>query len=370
MTAPTGSGAERPAACDTCLRRSWLLARLSGHIDLLRSELDAILTLRNDELIAGLAGKHRGGISDELQSLDLGQLRGLAVEARIESICQCDARYPARLHALDSSPAVLWVAGGIERFLELVGGEPVAVVGARRASAYGLDVARALGRDLARAGMVVVSGMALGVDGAAHAGTLSAVGHPVAVLPSGADRPYPPSKAPLYRRIVAAGAAISELPPGTASRRWTYAARNRIIAGLAAMTVVVEASEESGALLTAASARAANRSVGAVPGRVTTRVAAGTNALLADGATVVRHVQDVLDCIFGVGVRGAPRPHQRPELSPELQLLLAAITDGGDGAAAVTRAGLTPQQGLAALASLELAGYVRREPGGRFTATA
>ena len=260
---------------------------------------------------------------------------------------------------------MLHVAGGLERFLTLVADEPVAIVGARAATTYGLEIAASLGRGLAGAGLTVVSGMALGIDSAAHEGALNG-GHPtVAVLPCGADRAYPRAKRHLHARIRESGAAISELPAGTRPWRWTFPARNRIIAALAAITIVVEAGERSGALLTAGLARSLGRPVGAVPGRVSSPQSCGPNALLAAGAYVVRGAQDVLDHLFGEGVRRA-RCSERPELAPELRLLLSAIADGYDTASALERAGLPAQQGLAALASLELAGYVRREAGGRF----
>lgn len=364
------SGTPEPAgACNACLTRTWLLARLAGHLELVRARIASVLALGDDDLLAAVAGERADGVRGELSGFDPAQARLRATEAGLELICRCDNRYPRRLELLENRPAVLHVAGGLARFLELVHGEPVAIVGARRASQYGLEVARSLGRDLGRAGIVVVSGMALGIDSAAHAGAVSAAAPTVAILPGGAERPYPPSKRGLHRQILAAGAAASEVPPGTAPRRWMFTARNRIIAGLAAMTIVVEAGEQSGALLTAGFARTLGRDVGAVPGRVTAPTAAGPNALLAGGATVVRTVQDVLDQLFGAGVRRAPQA-QRPELAPELKTLLAAIADGHDTPGALERAGFAAELGLAALASLELAGYVRRDPGGRFSVTA
>jgi DNA processing protein len=211
--------------------------------------------------------------------------------------------------------------------------------------------------------------MALGVDSAAHDGAIAARGPTIAVLPCGADTAYPQRKRGLHGQIKQTGSLVSELPPGTHAWRWTFPARNRIIAGLAAMTIVVEAGERSGALLTAGFARSLGRPVGAVPGRITSPLSRGPNALLAAGASVVRSPQDVLDHLFGVGVRRADAGRQ-PDLAPELRVLLAAIAEGYETGVALERAGLAPQEGLAALASLELAGYVRREPGGRFAVRA
>jgi len=354
-------------ACDACLVRAWLLARLAGHLEQVRADIDAVLALADQELIAATAGRHRAAIAGELERLDVPALRRQSGAAGVETICRCDPGYPPRLRALSSPPAVLHVAGGLERLLMLADRDPVAIVGARRASPYGLDVARALGRGLARSGVTVLSGMALGIDSAAHAGALEAGGPTLAVLPGPADRPYPARKRALHRRIVAGGASVSELPCETGIRRWAFRARNRIIAGLAAVTVVVEAGSRSGSLMTARYARSLGRPVGAVPGRVTSPAAEGPNALLATGARVVRGPQDVLDHLFGAGVREAVLDPQA-ELAPEHRRLLAAIADGLDTPAALIRAGVAAQEGLAALAALELGGYVSRGPGGRFRA--
>jgi DNA processing protein len=355
-----------PEACDACVGRSWLLSRLAGHLERVRSRIEPLLALGDEELIAAAGGDHRQSVLRERELLDIEGLRSRAAAAAVELICRCDPAYPARLRSLPSAPSVLHVAGGIDRFLRLASGEPVAIVGARKASPYGLEVARSLGRGIACAGLTVVSGMALGIDSAAHVGALAVEGPTVAVLPCGPDRPYPPAKRALHAQIRARGAAISELPPGTEAWRWTFPARNRIIAALSAMTVVVEAGKRSGALLTAGVAFRLGRPVGAVPGRVTSPVSAGPNALLTAGARVVRGPHDVLEALFGADAPAVP-PNDREELSAELALLLAAIGDGHDTPAALARAGLAAQDGLVALASLELAGYVRREPGGRFS---
>jgi DNA processing protein len=188
----------------------------------------------------------------------------------------------------------------------------------------------------------------------------------IAVLPGGADRPYPASARRLHRRIAARGAVISELPPNTRVRRWMFPARNRIIAALSAMTVVVEARAGSGALLTAGVAAELGRALGAVPGRVTSPLSGGPHELLRGGAQLIGGPQDVLDGLFGAGVRRAATP-VGPSLPPQLQTLLDALADGHEMPAALGRAGLGVDAGLAALASLELAGQIRREPGGRLS---
>jgi DNA processing protein len=356
-------------ACDRCLARSWLLGELGSHLEVARGRIALVLALADAELIAAVGGEREAMLGAGLEAFDAAAARERSAALGLELLCRCDPHYPLRLRALEAPPAVLHVAGGLDRFLSLAADQPVAIVGARRATTYGLDVAHSLGRGLASAGLGVVSGMALGIDSAAHEGALSGKGATIAVLPCGADRAYPRSKRHLHVRIPEAGAVVSELPPGARAWRWTFPARNRIIAALAAMTIVVEAGERSGALLTAAFARSLGRPVGAVPGRITSAQSRGPNGLLAAGAYVVRAPQDVLDHLFGEGVRRAPA-REKPDLAPELRVLVAAIAEGHDTSAALQRAGLSPQQGLAALASLELAGYVRREAGGRFAVRA
>ncbi len=354
-------------ACDACTSRAWLISRMAGHIELARGRIESVLELGDEELIAALGGRERDRVRYGLEHVDVAELRSLAERAGLETICACDAGYPVALRALAAPPAVLHVAGGLARLLALADADPVAVVGSRRASEYGLEVARSLGRGLGLAGIPVLSGMALGIDSAAHAGALDVGAPTVAVLPGSAERPYPPGKRALHRRIVAGGGAVSEICPGldTGIRSWMFLARNRIIAGLAAMTVVVEAGERSGALVTARLTGELGRPVGAVPGRVTTARAAGSNGLLAaGGASLVRGPQDVLDRLFGEGVRRAAP--ERPPPPAELLALLDAVEAGHDTLAALARAGVDPEAGLRGLAALELGGYVRRAVGGRF----
>lgn len=364
--------------CDHCLARTWLLGRMAGHIDRARARTESVLELADDELIAALGGRQRDRLHRELEQVDLARVRSRSERAGLETICACDPGYPQALRALPAPPAVLHVAGGLSRLLALSDADPVAIVGTRRPTAYGLDVARSLGRGLGLAGLPVVSGMALGIDSAAHDGALEGGGGgggdggdgaaiTVAVLPGSADEPYPAGKRTLYRRIVAAGVAVSELGPGTKVHRWMFLARNRIIAALATMTVVVEASEYSGALVTARLAGELDRPVGAVPGRVTAAQAVGPNWLLATGARLIRGPQDVLDHLFGAGVRRAAAARRAPP--EELRALLAAVADGHETLAALADAGFEPAAGVRGLAALELGGYIRRAAGGRFTAT-
>lgn len=328
-----------------------------------------LLALDDAQLIAALAGRRRTDVEHELERFDAGAARERAAAAGLEQLCRCRASYPASLGDLQAPPAVLHVAGGVERLLGLLDQSAVAVVGARRASPYGIEVARSLARGLAAAGVTVLGGMALGIDTAAHRGALDADAPTIAVLAGAPERPYPSSARALHERIRARGTVVSELPPGTPTRRWMFPARNRVIAALAAITVVVEARGDSGALLTAGFAAELGRLRGAVPGRITSPLARGPHQLLRDGALLIGDPQDVLDGLFGAGAdRRTERA--RPPLGPRLQTLLDAVAEGHDTAAAFVLAGLDADRGLAALASLELAGRIRLEPGGRYSVTA
>jgi DNA processing protein len=362
--------------CAACLRSSWLIARLAGHIEVAwsaRRGNAALLALDDQALIASLAGDHRAAIVAEYERFDPDAARRACIASAVHALCRCDVRYPVPLRDLGDAPAVLYVRGELARLERGLATDRVAIVGARRATEYGLQQARGLGRGLAAAGLTVVSGMALGVDAAAHVGALDAGGLTLAVLACGPERPYPASKRRLHARIAEAGAVVAELPPGTAARRWCFPARNRIIAALAQATVVVEAGERSGSLITAGQAADLGREVAAVPGLVTAPMAAGTNALIADGAQLVRGARDVLELLFGAAALSLlpATPNDRASgLEPDLRVLLDRVGSGCDTVSALAGAGAEVDAVLAGLAQLELRGLVRRGPGGRYTATA
>jgi DNA processing protein len=263
---------------------------------------------------------------------------------------------PALLAAIHDPPAQLYLRGGAEP--ELLARPAVAVVGARSCSGYGSQVARALGRELARAGVVVVSGMARGIDGEAHRGALEAGGATVAVLGCGIDRDYPAAHAELARRIADGGLIVSEYEPGVEPAPWRFPARNRIVAGLAAATVIVEARERSGALITADFALEEGREVLAVPGEITSGLSAGTNALLRLGATPLTSPADVLEALGIEPPAAAPPP---PGRAAEL---LAVLADGPASTdELVRRSGLGAEAVAAALVELELAGLASTADG-------
>lgn len=298
-------------------------------------------------------------------------LRCAAHAEGVRLVCRHDPAWPPQLRDLDDPPAVLHLVGALDP--ASLSGPSVAIVGARRATPYGLSTARGLARDLARAGVPVISGLALGIDAAAHAGALEGGGTTVAVLAAGAERPSPLTNAALYRQVLRSGGAVSELPVGSHPRPWTFPLRNRVIAGLAAVTVVIEAAPRSGSLITAEVARDLGRDVGAVPGRVCDVQASGPNALIVDGAHPVRDAHDVLDLLFGAG--GAHREvgaHADPDhdLEDRLAGVLARVREGAGTVPALVAEGVDPHDAFVALAELELLGRLRRGPDGRFQAVA
>jgi DNA processing protein len=263
--------------------------------------------------------------------------------------------YPRLLRQIYDPPLVLWVLGEIPSDEAAPG---VALVGTRAASAQGRALARGMARDLAAAGAVVVSGLARGIDTAAHEGALSGPGRTIAVLGSGVDRVYPAENEALAGRIASGGAVVSELPLQAPPLAAHFPRRNRIIAGLASAVVVVEAPLRSGALVTARRAHDEGREVFAVPGHPSTAQAAGTNALIRDGALLVRDARDVAE---GLGL--APCPDREEAAAPS-SLLRFLERDAALSLEEIRkRSGRPAPELLAELAALELQDQVRRLPG-------
>jgi len=265
---------------------------------------------------------------------------------------------PDLLRQIHDPPPTLFLRGAAEA--KVLGRPAVAIVGARACSTYGAQVARMLGRELAASGLVVVSGLARGVDGEAHRGALDAGGITVAVLGCGIDRDYPAAHTELARRICERGLVVSEYEPGVEPAPWRFPARNRIIAGLTAATVIVEARERSGALITADFALEDGREVFAVPGEITSMLSTGTNRLLRQGATPLTSTEDVFE-LFGLSP--GQRPHA-PTLSVVAAKLLERLADGAVSADELARATeLEPGRLAAGLAELELVGLVAEAEG-------
>jgi DNA processing protein len=360
------------SACDACLRRALLIAmlaqRIAGLLDRPSDRVAGLLALPEPELLAAAGGERVEYLSDALDARDLDLDRDRLEEASVSAVCRHAPGYPAQLGDLSDAPAVLFLMGRVERLARLAGEPVVAIVGTRTPTAYGREIAHSLGRGLGAAGVPVVSGLALGIDALAHRGCLAGGGMPVAVLACGPDVVYPRRHRALHRQVREEGIVLSELPPGARPFRWSFPARNRIMAGLAQMTLVVEAADPSGSLITSDFARDLGRSVAAVPGHVTSRVARGANGLLRDGAIPITRPEDVLDELFGVGVRRVPPAPGRPPREPSHPLLRRVLraAEGNNSAAAIaTAAGTGIAETRAALGRLEAEGYlVRHDLGG------
>lgn len=262
-----------------------------------------------------------------------------------------DAEYPSGFRNLAQAPKAVWVAG------TLVTAFPpaVAIVGTRDATSYGIRSARAIAAACARAGVCVVSGLARGIDGAAHEGALNAGGRTVAVLGTAINVAYPKPHRALQEQIARDGLVITEMEPGEPMHQGTFPRRNRMIAALAQLVVVVEAGEKSGALITVDHAHALGVRVAAVPGPMDASQSYGTNRLLRDGADVIAHPDDVL-ALLEIDAS----PVAQPLLSGDDARLWDALVQGpADVSSLARRAGLTTRSAAGAVSALEIAGLVQ-----------
>jgi DNA processing protein len=281
-----------------------------------------------------------------------------------------DAGYPRLLWQIPDPPIALWIRGDPAALLS----PAIAVVGSRDATPAGLDAARRIGHDIAAAGLTIVSGLARGIDAAAHAAAIDAGGTTIAVLGCGADVVYPSGHAALAANIAAAGAIVSEFPPGTPPLPWHFPLRNRIISGLSRGVVVVEASERSGSLITARAALEQGREVLAVPGGISSGKHRGCHRLIKDGARLVETVEDVLEQVGWVRRAASPKgsapacgegDEHKSLCDNDLESIMArgetyALDD------LVDRTGRQVPELLGELARLEIAGKVTRIAGGGF----
>ena len=326
------------------------------------------------ELVAarGWNGTLRGLDSGRLETTDRvrAAIRVPASERReqlnaigVQPLFREDAAFPEGLAALPDSPDLLFVRGSLPAF------PGVAVVGARRCTRYGRLIAHDYGRAIAMAGWTVVSGLARGIDGAAHRGTVAAGGPAVAVLGSGIDVMYPREHGELASEIVAAGGAvISEYPPGTPPEGWRFPPRNRVISGLAGAVVVVEATVKGGALITAEAALRHGRQVFAVPGDVGRPTSEGCNLLIRDGAFPTLDSADLvesLELVLGPRKAAATRVGAVLEgIDGRIVDLIAAGMDQTDDILAGI--GGSAQEGLARLGVLEMRGVIKPDGPGRY----
>jgi len=287
-----------PRACPECLRRASLLRLLGPYVErhLTHSPsgtLLHLLAMPSQELVATVAPNVCDQLLSQVDAMTPAQMTDSLGAAECWACCRHDELYPGQLRDLDSAPWALIARGDPGLLAQLSPSKTVAVVGSRRATSYGREVARQLGTDIAARGLIVLSGLAHGIDSCAHRGALD-TGRTVAVLGCGPDVVYPAAHRALWRRIGDSHLVLSELPPGASPWRWTFPARNRIVAALAGMTVVVESRTRSGSQVTADLASGLGRRLGAVPGPISSRASDGPNALLARRATVIRDARDVL----------------------------------------------------------------------------
>lgn len=326
----------------------------------------AVLAASEAELldIPGLTGDQVSRLRAARGTVDLKRLRDLCLEQGVHLVSYRDEEYPDLLAQVPEAPPLLFVQGQLTRDDDLA----VAVVGTRKATPYGLKIARRLAHDLARRGFTIVSGLALGIDGEAHEGALEAGGRSIAVMATGADITYPAEHRGLRERLAQSGAVITECPFGAGPSRYAFPTRNRIIAGLCRGIIVVEAPVKSGALITAQHAADQGREVFAVPGSIESPASRGCHLLLKEGAHLVEVAEDVVEGL-GLLLTAVPtRPGRtRPELSGDEQCVYDALTPEPQRVDQLTeRSGLDPARLNAALMLLEVKGLARRFAGGTY----
>jgi DNA processing protein len=348
----------------SCLRRSWLLRELSNVLECncrADGRLYDLLALADGELLKALAGRRVPELQERYAHF---RRQELAPTDGIAEVCRCDPRYPRTLQT-PTAPALLFATGGLQRLGRLTAGPVVAIVGTRKATDYGIEIARGLARGLAASGIAVATELADGIARAAQTGALEAGGATVAVLPGGLDVATPARQRSLLRRIEHRGCAVSELPRDTLPRRWTAAAAERTVASLASTTIVVEAKDGPRELAAARLAQTLGRTVAAVPGRVTSRASCGNHALLREGARLVTGPADVLDLLYGAEPIARATHDPYAALAPRLRSVLEDVGAGMDTPEKLRGRG-EPGELLHALSELELIGLLARGDGGRY----
>lgn len=359
------------AACEQCLLHSALRSetlQLHERDQFGRREAAEILRLDPADMRDALSALHPG-VSEIIRRQTHGLLDEAVRDHGMWTICMHEPEYPGRLTRLTDPPPVIYGTGSKDRFDEL-GPNGIAIVGSRRASAYGREVAYSLGNEASSIGITVVSGMALGIDGAAHRGALQGGGRTIAVLAGSPELAYPRSHRLLHEQIASVGCVISESPPGTEARRWAFVARNRIIAGLARMTIFVEGGENSGALHTVKFAEQVDALVGAVPGPVTSPVSVGPNELLSGaGAALVRGIEDVSTLLKLESTEDMQ--FELVDIGDVERAVLETIAAGGRTPRTIAAEidAVSPREISQALGRLELAGRLTRLPGGEYVRT-
>jgi len=360
------------------LRNQLLLALISGVGPLARRRLleqfdtpEQILRASSGELqrVQGIGPKLAQKISQAREEIDVDAQLAIARDNNVEILLEANENYPPLLAEIHDPPGVLFYRGTLLPEDRLA----VGIVGTRHATRYGLDQATKLATSLAKAGVTVVSGMARGIDTAAHKAALAAGGRTIAVLASGVLKPYPPENAGLARDIAAQGCVMSEAAPTMPPISGMFPQRNRIISGLSLGSIVVEAADRSGALITARHAWEQNREVFAVPGPVDSRVSNGPHRLIRDGAKLVMTIDDVLEELGPLAHTAERQDGTTVRVPAEVQLneveqkVLQAIQPG-DGSLidqVTETSGLPVHRVLSTISVLEMRSLIRRIGGNR-----
>ena len=282
----------------------------------------------------------------------------------IKAVCFDESSYPELLREIEDAPIIIYMKGDIhpqDRYA-------VAIVGSRKPTPYGTSVTEKISEDLAAMGFTIVSGMARGIDGISHKSALRAGGRTIAVLGSGLDRPYPPENKGLMDKIVSSGCVISEFPPGTPPDKENFPRRNRLISGLSLGVLVIEATADSGSLITAGYALEQNREVFAVPGNITSPTSEGTNNLIKKGAMLTRKADDIVEELAPV-LKGFIKSKEKAkmEVTDEEMNLCNILTGEPKHIDVISRESRLPSSKiLGVLLGLELKGIVRQTTGKRF----
>ena len=360
-------------ACEACLRRSWLLAQLSVVLDYRAADeerLLALLDLSDEQLIQALAGRRKPALRRAYEAALPGA--GTLPDGT-QTVCPHGRRYPERLRGVASAPRALHLSGPVDRMASLLARPTIAIVGTRQASDYGMVMARELARALARSGVTIVAAFAEGIARAVCAGLVEAREPALVAAAGGVDICRPARQRAVWQALRERSCLLSELPRDVRGRRWCEPARERIVAGLCDLMVLVEAGEAYSELRAARMADRFGKPLGALPGRLTSRPSQGTNELLARGARLIRGPEDVLELLAlpaWVSASRGPRTTWSGSVEKKLESRLRVVLDrvgaGEDTLASLTANGSDPSAMMAALGELELLGVLRRGDAGRY----
>lgn len=338
-------------------KRLWSLVE---HFGSPRSAWEA--SVKDLHAVPGWEVERAGGLAERRSQLDPQKEADKLASLGISFVCHSDPDYPENLAAIYDPPPVIFFKGRLQTADKL----SVAIVGTRKPSPYGLVVAEKLAKDLTALGITIISGMARGIDSAAHRGALASGGRTIAVLGCGPDVVYPRENKKLMDDIINNGAVVSEFPPGTQPEAWRFPVRNRIISGLSQAILVVEAAEKSGALITADFALEQGRDVMAVPGNIVNPLSRGPHRLIKQGARLIEGAGDVLDelgmeKLFPAQTNDAGAKMKMSSEEETLYGLLSLEPVSLDEL--IIRSGFLPQKVMAALMYLEIKGLTRQLPG-------